>query len=542
MYLVTRRAGWKGTNALSVPTLRVASDVRRRREMKPSPGRMLLSRAALLATGGAFLLAEVWFAYAHADFFGDDVTALLLRNSKGYWNAVFTPIDVHFVPLQRALTYAVHDVSPMGFGTAVLVLAAFYAAGCGYFWLILRSFGLRRGADLLTWLYVTSPLSFPQFQWWSSGAHRLPYLFCCFGALYHYLAFRRSRSSLHLGLFLVLSIAGIGFYTKGFLIPVALLAIEIAVCIDRWERPPVRCAVALLVSLALAGFVFLLSRPLFPARRGSLRLDVSAVSRFAEAGVQRTALAPLLPLSALTEDRGEGQSRPRLVDPEAPLIPLAWSFWGVVLVASSLGRLRNAGIWAVGVGLVAINAGSIAVSAKAHILGTLIFLVPRFGLETLWIPLLFGGIVLANRSSPPEPRSGRWAVGAAAGLFLCAWPLLSYWKTQRYWTVSSHSSRTSHAYLGNVRAGLARLSPEIETGAVGFADRLVGKPALVVGRVRTSEFLPLFGVRARYGLPAPLYEIDEEGRIVRVELGRRRNGRAGAVGGARASPGHPRVE
>jgi hypothetical protein len=495
-------------------------------EPRDAPAWNILVRAFLLATGACYAAAEIWLVYASCDFHGDDILSLLLLQSKGFWAAVLTPIDVHFVPLQRVLTYAIYALAPMSFGLAVVTLALVHIAGSVYLWAILRSFGLRLGADFLTWFYVTSPLSFPLLKWWSSGAHRFPYLFCCFAAVYHYLAFRKKGSPWHLALLALFSIGAMGFYSKGFLVPVTLGAVELAVCIQRRQLLPKRAVVALLVSGALAGAVFAASRPLFPNEWGSLRLEARAVMKFMGTGVERAALGPFLPLSPLLPRKPPVGSPPLLVDDDAPLIPVAWAAWSAIVLVSCLAQWRNAAIWAIAVGLVAANAGSMAVSAKAYMLETLILLHPRFGLEVLWIPVLFGGIVLANGEGRGGPRSAAWAVVAAIS-FVCVWPAMAYWKIESNYTVSSTAGRTSRTYLSNVRQDLARLAPAVDSGEIGFVNALVGKPALVFRRVRTSELLSLFGVQARYGGPGPLYEIGEDGRI--VEAAPNRSGRGASV-------------
>lgn len=477
-------------------------------------------------TGVWYAAAEIWLVSANCDFYGDDITSLLLLKSEGFWAAVLTPIDVHFVPLQRALTYAIHAIAPMSFTLAVATLALFHVAGSVYLWSTLRSFGLRLEADFLTWFYVTSPLSFPLFKWWSAGAHRFPYLFFCFGAVYHYLAFRRDGALRHFALLAIFSTAGIGFYSKGFLIPFTLAAVELAVSIQRRQLLPKRSAIALMVSAALAGAVFAASRPLFQNQWGSLRLEAWAVARFVGTGIERGAVGPLLPLSPLLQRKPPVDSPPLLVDGEAPLIPVAWAVWSAIILATCFVQWRNAAIWAIAVGLLAVNTGSMAISAKASMLETLILLHPRFGLEVLWIPLMFGGIILANRRSRGSVRPSVWAVAAALS-FACVWPSLAYWKIESDWAEGSTVSRASRAYLTNLREDLARLAPAVESGAIAFADTFVGKSSLVFRRVRTSEFLPLFGVEARYGSPGPLYEIGEDGRI--VEAAPRHRGGDGSV-------------
>jgi hypothetical protein len=143
-----------------------------------------------------------------------------------FWKYLATPIDVHFVPLHRLVTYAVGRFAPANFAVAVTFLFACH---------LLAIFFLYRALELLrpTWVnaifaswYGTHVFIGVLFTWWTSGLHRLPYILFSTIAVYGYVKYRwrpRIRSfSCVIGGY----VAALGFFEKGALVPLVLGGVE----------------------------------------------------------------------------------------------------------------------------------------------------------------------------------------------------------------------------------------------------------------------------------------------------------------------------
>lgn len=195
------------------------------------------------------------FACRHSHFQGDDIVGLYQSHELPFWKYLATPIDVHFVPLHRLATYVLGRVAPASFGTAIAVLLGFH---------LLAIYFLHRTLEVVypTWLnavlagwYGTHVYIGVLFTWWTSGLHRLPYVFLLALGLHSYVRYRwRPRVS---GFFAVVAcfVLALGFFEKALLIPVVLFGVEATLFRQASARTR-RAVAALLVTLAVLAVAY----------------------------------------------------------------------------------------------------------------------------------------------------------------------------------------------------------------------------------------------------------------------------------------------
>src|SRR5262245_34274208 len=113
---------------MAAPGLRLKHAANRLRRLGP----------AQVAAASAILIASVYtawlvrFAVTHSSFHGggDDIEGFWQAKHLPFWTYLFTPIDVHRLPLHRLASYVLFRTAGMNFVAASAVLVAFHLAGC----------------------------------------------------------------------------------------------------------------------------------------------------------------------------------------------------------------------------------------------------------------------------------------------------------------------------------------------------------------------------------------------------------------------------
>jgi hypothetical protein len=83
-------------------------------------------------------------------------------------------------------------------------------------------------AAAITFIYATYPMLGIHFLWFSSGLHRLPYAVASLWALDRWLSYRATGRPRELALIALAVMVATGFYAKGPLVALHLVALEIA--------------------------------------------------------------------------------------------------------------------------------------------------------------------------------------------------------------------------------------------------------------------------------------------------------------------------
>lgn len=191
------------------------------------------------------------FVHGASYFREEDFDTMWLASVLPFDELLLLGIDEHFVPLHRLVSYVLYELAPMDFGAALLVLFGFQLLGVIYLYRVLKVVETSHisvsGSELpepitaatnglllnrieswvLLGLYCTYVYLGVLFLWFTAGLHRLPYIAASLIAMYHYLRYRHGRRLLDSLICFAATLCGFGFFTKGVLIPVYLLALEL---------------------------------------------------------------------------------------------------------------------------------------------------------------------------------------------------------------------------------------------------------------------------------------------------------------------------
>ena len=190
--------------------------------------------AASIAISAAATIAFALTARESSHFVRDDLVAFRDVASTPLLELLWRPIDLHFLPLHRISGFLIFRTAPWNFDVALCVLFAFQMLGV---WMLHRTLERIGPSPLnapLVVLYGTNFYLGVQFTWWAAGIARLPCLLLTITAIYGYLKFRNTGSIRHIAVVAGCLIAAAGFFSKGFLIPGYLAAIEI---VYAWDTP-----------------------------------------------------------------------------------------------------------------------------------------------------------------------------------------------------------------------------------------------------------------------------------------------------------------
>lgn len=482
------------------------------------------------SVAAAFAARVVWLADRGSHFFRDDFAGFYLARHEPWWRVVLTPIDVHFVPLHRAVNELLYSVAPLDFRWALAALLLAHAAGVVGLAATLRRLSRSPLDPLLVALYATNVFLGVLFLWWTSGLHRLPFVALAVFALYHWVGYRQHggrRSLFASGLCTALAF---GFYSKAPLIPLAFLVVELAL----WpETPPARRRRLLATALgfvAAAGLAAFLARFAADSRFSGIHVDPAFLVVF-----ELRSLAILA--EGLLGRVGDGA------------IP-AWALALVVAPVAITSVLRpwNAAIWAAGLALVAVHIAAIGVSHRTASFGLTAAVSYRYYFELVHVVVLTAALALRGLRLP-GPLARRFAAGAgraaaaAAGAgallglaFASAGSFRALLDTPRY-----RQYGAARVFVTNLRAGIAALSG-IPRDEIAFVDSLA--PDVLTGKSvahirRYSDFLTIFGWEgADHPGATRLYQVTDEGVVRRVARppdareprGAARGGRLSAAG------------
>ncbi|HEY6555632.1 MAG TPA: hypothetical protein VI072_00105 [Polyangiaceae bacterium] len=361
---------------------------------------------------GALLL----FVYRHSTFIADDLDIMVLTRSLSFGEFVLHPQDEHIVPLHRVVSYWVDGLAPRQFGVALLVLYGFQLLNLVSVYRILHLLelggaddlalsgaeGVARGArDVLlerptswilfviygTYLHVGS-----LFLWWTAGLHRLPFLALTATAIYYYLNYRWTRRSLALVVCALCTFASFGFYTKAFLVPFYLIAIELCFWSASHELSRYKNLTFLLtLVIASCGYVIFWQRFQPPFRQG-LNSDPWFHLRF----LKFTWL--------VLRDSTVGSLWHELPKLRWPSL-LSSLGWCAAFAYTVLRRPSNLRVWGLLLLLLTMNALATSLSkARSELFGLAIALATfRYYYELLILVVVFTAIALA-RSRVGQPH------------------------------------------------------------------------------------------------------------------------------------------
>jgi hypothetical protein len=434
-----------------------------------------------------------------------------------FWKYLFTPIDVHRVPLHRLASYILVRVAPLNFVAAEAVLLAFHLFGCIFLFATLDKIRRTPWNSVLVAYYAMNVYLASQLFWWTAGLCRLPYALFSSAATFFYLKFRSDGTRLSFSL-VVLSIAlSLGFFAKGVLIAAQLAVLELVL---RWRdkkaprasttnglRPSVRTllAVALAMSVAYVGIWRAATPP-------SLR-EASFDPRFLVLHMKWSwAVFGLGTAGYLFED--------------APSVGLWVGLaWAVALAYSVVRRRATLVTWASLIVLVSLSVYAGTSQARERLVGPFAaLLADRYYFELMPILVLFVAIALdelrpsgVEKASPERPLAS-WSGAVLVVAGLCLLSANSSRSVERLFATRYPAVPDARLFMQNLRHGLKRVSRDPD-GTLPLVDRdIPGDTRLMALHPKTSsELLELMGEHPRPVAAGPgAYWITESGRIFRL--------------------------
>jgi hypothetical protein len=472
------------------------------------------------------VLHSAWalrFASMHSHFVNEDLRSFWRSLVQPFWHFVLAPLDDHFVPLHRLVSYVILRLAPMNFTVALGVLGAVHLATLFVLLRILD--GLRRSPwnGVLVALYSLQATFGSQFLWWTAGLHRLPCVLFSTLAVHFYLRFRRERARRWILLAALSNAAALGFYSKGILVPLHLAAVEVALA----DRPAAKLArgnwlgIAALLPVAMAYLPawWLWTTPGWHASN----LDPWFHARFVALA------APLFAETALG----------LWLDGSAAALAVTLVVWGAAIAYSAIKSPRALIAWGALAVCFAAHMSLIASSGvRGRWFGLSSVLLERYYFDAAFLVPIFAGIAFQAAAQAPaiaRPAAIRWAVaaGGLSGLFaLEACSRASLRRIQAYdgdfraafESVQKHGHATAGSYyplheasrrfILALQASVARL-PEADRLPLDVKDTKLPWYVVPWGETAThsADLLILMGEQVKLGNPGR-YVVTSSGDLV----------------------------
>jgi hypothetical protein len=460
-------------------------------------------RWACFAAVAVYAGSVVRLASRNSHFLDDDLLHFLQVPDTPLWAYLLTPIDLHFAPLHRLLTFVICRAAPLDFDLALAVLVGFHLAAAIYLFHVLRLLVDDGTGDVLFVIYGVNVYLFAAMVWWSAGAHRFPYILAIAACTFHYLRFRSGRSRLHWALVMIFMTFGLGFYEKAVLIPAYLLAIEF--CLRR--RASGRFALGNFIGIFTASLptlcAFVLARHFLHAEQQGLQFDLGRLLDVQVIAFTRTSQGLLTLL-------GPQSSSLRLVNA---------AFWLALFGWSALSRPRTAIAWFCAAAWISMNFTALALSERAVRFGPVAANPPRYYFELMFPLVVFAALVIrefatgattCRRSGPGLGGFRKPLIASILVLYAClSYAQAASWVDERY---AMH--RRQKEFIDNFTAGAEALRSAGIT-RIDIVDLRV--PRFIVGGftgpVRYEEFAGLLGLEVARPA-ARRFRVSETGEIL----------------------------
>jgi hypothetical protein len=473
----------------------------------------------LVAAFHAFRVAT--FALRHTFFFGwgDDIGGFWLAKNLGFFKYLWSPIDVHRVPLLRLVSYFIYRLSPLRFEPAEAVLVISHVAGCLFLFAALQQ--IRRtpaNCALVAWCAI-NPYLGSQLFWWTAGAARLPYIVFANAAAYGYLRYRAGGSHRWAAFVAGSTVLSLGFFAKGVLIPLNLAALEIVLRFGERSgssgtstRQKPGHSWALLGGLATLSALYVLAwRAATPANLREASWDPKFLSLYIGWTWKFFAIG----------------TAGFLVDDSVRVARWVGAAWALMIVYSAVRSRGALAAWAAAFAVLSVSIFAGTSSARAQAAGPFMAVVgDRYYYELAPALVLFIGAAFRNfawggfEGAMVRRPWTRWTAAAAA-CAACAFTALarqSYLSTERLFETSYADFAGAKIYFENLRAGLQRTSRDSD-GALPIVNSDI--PRGLVFFVRqprtTGQLLWLMGFSVKGTPPRPgAYWVTQKGHVYRL--------------------------
>lgn len=486
-----------------------------------------------------------WYILRHHDFSNDDLDNFLLARRSGFLEYVLTPTDVHFVPLHRLLSWVVYYAAPMDFSLAVAVLMAFHVGALVYLYLTLRLLGARDAGKLLACVYSASALIVFGLIWWAHAQHRAPYVLLDLCAVYHYLAWLRSKKPLHLAIAAGAFVLAFGAYEKAVFIPVHMFLIGWLANRGAFHPRPWKAAALPALLLCVAGVYTLLYFHFQPigkldaveqlravqANIDYQKMDGASVAKLEEMSRMSPAKLRLSFLKASARSELEflkviaGASIGLSIDGVRD-IPFNGYSKRLMMILLLYGSLYAFSLWRIP-GCVWIMVSlplillldflPIALSTRGTFFGeTLTTHQYRFYYEEWHLVVLFAGLWCRQLYAAfPSLTSNRitWHVAFALVLAYGALNISNLRASAKTQWTDLWFMESSHGYMNNLRESLKKIT---EPNPSFQNSNVPGYMSFFKHVTETRVLVPLFRPDARFDSTPARYTVDDAGNVLTI--------------------------
>lgn len=453
----------------------------------------------------AYTLALFWFCSRNGSLRGDDILFFSDARKQPFLAFVTEQMDVHAVPLHRAMTYLVPHLGRPDYGALLVFMMALHAVGLVLLYRALEAFAPNPGNAVATFWYASFVELGVIFLWWTSALHRLPYVALSALALYGYARFRREPSPAWAACTVASVIGALGFFEKGIFTAMMLGAIEAALLPETDPRDR-RKNWLLIGGLAIVcGVHFAVWRSAVGSSWSSMALPST---------LRTYALASFHML--LTGSVG------RVMEWVWP----AAALWTLLLVETIRRAPKTALLWAAG--LVVVTASMMSTGVSVPRLQAWGLLLPyyshRYYPDVMFQLVVFVALVW-QRAFPSgawalRGRRSRWLSASSAIMAMTALALVSIKSSFKLMREQYGETLPTKRYIENVVAGMEALRSS-SNRPIAFVDGAVPPYINPLGgeTARQSVLLHALGYRARFYDPRlakrgrGIYRITETGTI-----------------------------
>lgn len=171
------------------------------------------------------------FSFNNSSFIADDFDHFSDISVVPFPDLLFIPIDVHFAPMHKLLSYLLFSISGLNFGAAIFVMSTLWFLTWLLLYKTLNLLTTKNNSLIISALFISSPVFLHIIIWWSAAAHRLPFLALQAASIYSYITFRKKQNHLYGSLLILMQIISIGFYIKSIFFAAIIASIEICMAI-----------------------------------------------------------------------------------------------------------------------------------------------------------------------------------------------------------------------------------------------------------------------------------------------------------------------
>lgn len=182
-------------------------------------------KVALWAILVIFTARIFTFTAETAHFTHDDYDHLVKAHEFALMDFIMSPIDLHFVPFHKLLSYVIAQSPLPYYGYAALFTSVMHLVICYMLYLLLHQLSPGRHVLYVVVFFGVSRTLIDQQAWWSSSAHRMPYVLLSIMSVYFYVLYYKGKSHFFGALAFLTFVLIFGFYSKAIIVPLLIASV-----------------------------------------------------------------------------------------------------------------------------------------------------------------------------------------------------------------------------------------------------------------------------------------------------------------------------